>query len=37
MLTSSELTMGGGGGVGVFCTIGFRMEMMSLKLGLSCG
>ena len=37
MLTSSELSMGGGGGVGVFCTMGFRVAMMSPKPGRSWG
>lgn len=37
MLTSSEFAMGGGGGVGVFCTRGFKTAMMSPKPGRSCG
>lgn len=37
MFTSSEFTMGGGGGVGVFWTRGFRTAMMSPKPGRSCG
>lgn len=37
MLTSSEFAMGGGAGVGVFCTKGFRTAMMSPKPGRSCG
>ena len=36
-LISSGWTIGGAGGVGVFWTMGFRMEMMSPKLGRCCG